>query len=449
MYLVLSLFSSLSLIHRPSQYFRFPFHELCFVPIAIPFPTVCMSRPSRNLPSLDYKELDRTGRRVYKARDNQPKMEDLRTAAIKIESDVEDLFDSYDIKEITEEDDLQDYVGEVKVLKQEYRRIHAQLKSAAGDDFANLYPDYDKTMKKLNEEFKTATKKFSDARKESRKPVVASPLPDRERTQILSKRVYFIEQVRAEIASSDIEKLTQFEQIKMHIDHFQTRSDKFLEICSDLDVIYGPDDHGLNDENLKLRNEIRGLVEKGNKKLYQIDAANKSVELERAASVEEEKRLKRESLLACAKDLKHEIDIRHESLVKKLTIDFTKLSDFEILDLKKQVSSLHTELRELIDKVSGFKKFIVQCEDSAADLSKDATSKSDACNTALSKYLDKLVETVASRDISEKKLSTSAGLKIDFKKFQVMILPWTFIRLNVIFRRTSSPIFRKVCGEII
>ena len=56
-----------------------------------------MSRPSRNLPSLDYKELDRTGRRVYKARDNQPKMEDLRTAAIKIESDVEDLFDSYDI----------------------------------------------------------------------------------------------------------------------------------------------------------------------------------------------------------------------------------------------------------------------------------------------------------------------------------------------------------------
>ena len=97
-YLVLSLFSSLSLIHRPSQYFRFPFHELCFVPIAIPFPTVCMSRPSRNLPSLDYKELDRTGRRVYKARDNQPKMEDLRTAAINIESDVEDLFDSYDIK---------------------------------------------------------------------------------------------------------------------------------------------------------------------------------------------------------------------------------------------------------------------------------------------------------------------------------------------------------------
>ena len=79
-----------------------------------------MSRPSRNLPSLDYKELDHPGRQVYKARDKQRKMEDHRTAAIKIGSDVEDLFYSYDLEEITKEDGLEGYVGEVKVLKQEY-----------------------------------------------------------------------------------------------------------------------------------------------------------------------------------------------------------------------------------------------------------------------------------------------------------------------------------------
>ena len=66
----------------------------------------------------------------------------------------------------------------------------------------------------------------------------------------------------------------------MHIDHFQTRLDEFLEICSVLDVICSHDDHGLNDENLELRNDIRGLLETGNKKLYETDAANKTIELE-------------------------------------------------------------------------------------------------------------------------------------------------------------------------
>ena len=418
---------------------RFFFYELCFVPIAVPFSTVCMSRPSRKLLSVDYKELGRTGGRVYKAGE----MEELRTAAIKIRSDVEDLIDSYDLEEITEEDDLQEYVGEVKVLKQEYRRIHAQLKSADAENFATLYPEYEEEMKMLNEEFRAATRKFSDAKKASRKVSADNPHLDRERMQILSKRLYFIEQVNAEIASCDIKKLTQFEQIKMHIDHFQNRSDKFLEICSELDVAYGHEDHGLNLENAKLRHDIRCLLETGNEKLYQIDADNKSVELERAASAEAEKRLKQESLLTCAKDLKHEIDIRHDSLVKRLSVDFDKLSDFEILDLKKQVSSVHTELRELIDKVSGFKKFVVQCEDSAADLSKDATKKSDACNTALSKYLEKLVETIAKRDISEKKLSTSAGLKIDFKKFSGYDSPMDIYTFKNDFKKFIEPFIQK------
>ena len=64
-----------------------------------------MSRLLRNVISLDYKELNRTGRRVVKNRDKQPKMEEIKTEAIKIRSDVEDLFNSYELTDLIEEDD--------------------------------------------------------------------------------------------------------------------------------------------------------------------------------------------------------------------------------------------------------------------------------------------------------------------------------------------------------
>ena len=356
---------------------------------------------------------------------------------------MEDLFESYDLEGLTEEDDLLGYVGEIKQLKQEYRRIHAVLKAGDSENFATNYPYYDAEMKRLTDEFKEANKKVFAVKKADRKVDVDNPLVTREKTQVLSKRRYFMEQVNAEIASSDLEKLTQFERIRMHVDHFQSRLDKFIEMCSDLDAVFGLEDHGLHEENSKLRESIRNLIESGREKLNEIDAANRSFADDRAAEADAEKKLKSESLLACAKDLKHEIDIRHDSLVKKLSVDFSKLSDFEILDLKKQVSNLHTELRELIDKVSGFKKFVVQCENSAADLSKDATTKCDACNAALGKYLEKLAETISSRDISEKKLAASAGLKIECKKFSGHDCPTDIYTFRADFKKFVEPFVQK------
>ena len=75
------------------------------------------------------------------------------------------------------------------------------------------------------------------------------------------------------------------------------------------------------------------------------------------------------------------------------------------------------ELRELIDKVSEFKKFVLQCDDSVSSLSADVSKKCDDCNEAMNKYVTEISDVVLARDISEKKLATSAGLKIDLKRF--------------------------------
>ena len=132
-----------------------------------------MSRPERSVLSLDYKELHSTGRRVFKKRERtntgEVEMDPLKADAIKIRSDVEDFFESYDLEEITEEEGLLGYVGEIKLLKQEYRRIHALLKDGDAGGFATNYPNYDTDMKGLTDKFKEANKKVLAVKEASHK----------------------------------------------------------------------------------------------------------------------------------------------------------------------------------------------------------------------------------------------------------------------------------------
>ena len=71
-------------------------------------------------------------------------MEDLKTQSIKICSDIEDFDESYNLEDITEDYELEQYVSELKILKQEYRRIHKLLKSQDEDDFGDFrgYPAF-------------------------------------------------------------------------------------------------------------------------------------------------------------------------------------------------------------------------------------------------------------------------------------------------------------------
>ena len=85
---------------------------------------------------------------------------------------------------------------------------------------------------------------------------------------------------------------------------------------------------------------------------------------------------------------------------------------------------LHVELREVIDKVSGFEKLVMPCGDSAKNLRQDVWQRRDSCAEALDEYLATLHQTIKDRDISERKLKNSAGLKIELKNSRAMNLRW-------------------------
>ena len=93
---VLIVLTSLPLF--PYRSVAISFASIVIVLVGLGFLFRCMSRPSRGLPDIDYKILNSTGERVHVIRDKQnPNMENLQTRVIDIRSDVDDLYDSYDM----------------------------------------------------------------------------------------------------------------------------------------------------------------------------------------------------------------------------------------------------------------------------------------------------------------------------------------------------------------
>ena len=118
--------------------------------------------------SLDYKIFHSEGRKVVKVRDTDTIMEseiseltkNLHSLAINCRSDVEDFFDTYDIDELENEEDLQNYISKIEGVKRDFRRVHAQIKSTDEANFDTQYPYYSNDLDKLNQHFKNASKKM-------------------------------------------------------------------------------------------------------------------------------------------------------------------------------------------------------------------------------------------------------------------------------------------------
>ena len=105
-----------------------------------------MSRSNRKKPDLDYLILHRTGRRVTKSRDLKMANEELRLHVINISSDIEDFYDSYQLEELIEVDELENYLSKLGDMKRNFRRIHSQLKLAEGENFSVNYSKFDTTL---------------------------------------------------------------------------------------------------------------------------------------------------------------------------------------------------------------------------------------------------------------------------------------------------------------
>ena len=119
----------------------------CFVdPVSLSLPilSLCMSGPRRRV-DIDYKVWNNTGRKVPKDRAKEHKMAgpELSVQALNIGSDIEDFHENYNIDNLTEEDELSEYLSKIGETKIIFRRIYTQSKTIEGESFIDKYPYYD------------------------------------------------------------------------------------------------------------------------------------------------------------------------------------------------------------------------------------------------------------------------------------------------------------------
>ena len=143
-------------------------------------------------------------------------------------------------------------------------------------------------------------------------------------------------------------------------------------------------------------------------------------ELAEEFKIQEARRAEEEkigNLLLCADTLVFEIKTRYDTLWKKCSIQFSELTDHENFELKKRQNMISVELREMIDKISEFEKFVLPCGDSADGMRKRVSAMRNNCTTITGKYFQDLSDAITHRDISQKKLTNAAALTIKLSKF--------------------------------
>ena len=86
---------------------------------------------------------------------------ELQVQAINVSHDMEDLFESYQIDDLIDLGELNEFVCKIGNMKLDFRRIHAQLKITEGNNYGNMYADYETQLKELNNKFNSVNKKLS------------------------------------------------------------------------------------------------------------------------------------------------------------------------------------------------------------------------------------------------------------------------------------------------
>ena len=107
------------------------------------------------------------------------------------------------------------------------------------------------------------------------------------------------------------------------------------------------------------------------------------------------------------------------NLCSKCKIDLYNVTDHHhLLDLRKNVFHLTTELREILDEVTLISKFVGYCGEDKHKMMKELSQWRDDAASEVTKFSDSFSDLIQEWDITEEKLKSGFNLKIDLDKFQ-------------------------------
>ena len=99
-----------------------------------------------------------------RAKEDRTRMENLTPQVINISCDIEDLL-ALKLSSMFQVDRVESYIEDIKSVRRDFRRVHAQIKQILGNEHATKYPDYDKIIKDLDDRTDEAWTRLGKVRK--------------------------------------------------------------------------------------------------------------------------------------------------------------------------------------------------------------------------------------------------------------------------------------------
>ena len=186
-------------------------------------------RPKRHNPStysLDYRELHRTGQRVYKPTSNPNLEMDSKIREKQIADDLNESFLSFSLDELESSSEVKEALDSIGQTAKEYRHVHIVLKEDLGaQKHAEDYAEFEEVMNKVRSFQREAKMKLRTFSKAAEDPLASARLKleedkeiDRKETEgrvraaILIEQTVFREKLDAEIADMDSDDLLSIEK---------------------------------------------------------------------------------------------------------------------------------------------------------------------------------------------------------------------------------------------
>ena len=362
---------------------------------------------------IDYKIFNKTGEKVLKSRRSEKMaLSEKKLKELKVRGDIQEIFDTCAGDDLETVDEITENLEEMNRLGKEYRHIHIELKSLMGDEYASAYANYHDFLDRIrtfisNEKCKLKKAKLKEKLSET----------EYLKSSFKTEELVFRDRISREL-KVDGEDVSE---IKENCSRLDALLGDYYTLLSKAKIIFGDDFEeelkGIFQENIKL---VDDKILKGKEKI------KKMVSIAEKNDSAEKSRLEQETRSAFIREqkfhanvLKKEIEVRCTSI--KTSCDHTVLSDMtdhQILERYKNMTSLDCEMREIFDKVTSYSKIAALCDEERDDMLKSPLEFQEKALNARNTYAKALYTIYKERDISEDKLKSASEINIELSKFK-------------------------------
>ncbi len=357
------------------------------------------------------------------------------------------FLEEYDLDFMFEIEEYETAIAEIKGAVDRFEDIHIRLKRDMGEkDYSDKYPKFSDRLKLVTEWISTAKRNLRQQKRDiererknaedaeykkelsmlelegKQKELERSLQVNRDKERLRNQVKYLGRRINSDIKSIENEGSHFMDDINRNIETVRQLMKDFTELLAEVETVFGPDFEGefgvyYTGENQRLSDALNFLMtacRESRQKEIQIKG-----EAERFKALEIEKMKTRENAekIVIFDGVYANIKEKIEKFEEKCSIDFTEIEESKIIQLNKEIKSLDSDFKDIVDWITKLVKATPRNYPQADEVLETVNGEKERMKVLLASYEKTLAVEVKERDLIEGKIKNVATLGLKLGKF--------------------------------